>query len=729
VAEVAGASVAAGRRPSLIALAQAGEWRPRWSSAAALRGLRAMVVVGGGFAFALEVLDNVQVALFVAFGGFATLVLVTFAGTWREKLRAHLGLALAGSVLLTIGTAINAHTLLAVLVTIPVVFCVFFAGVAGPNAAAGLTGALLAYTLPAASPGTFSMVPDRLAGWWLASVAGTLAVLAASPPAPPDPVRRSSAALARLLADCLDAALAGEADDDQVDRFVAAKHDLLASFTSSPLRPTGLSAPDQALANLVELLEWATSMLDDAIRERADLTAAAGADRALLESAAGNLRQAASLLEEGRGAPDLDGLKGAHEQSVAELGANGASRSASQLSFHANAIALVVAGIAADAEVAARTAGPEWLEGARRRWYEAAGTAAASAQRVRTVAAQARRHATVRSVWTVTSIRGSIALAAAVAAADLSSVQHGFWVVLGTLSVLRTNAAATGSTAMRALGGTALGFVVGGALLVAIGASTDVLWAVLPVALFVAAYTPGTSPFALGQAAFTVVVAVLFNLLVPVGWKVGVVRIEDVAIGCGVSLVVGVLFWPRGVSSVVGDDLADAYRAGAAYLAESVAWAAGSLQLPPEGGGEAASAGSRLDDALRAYLAEQGSKRVTRQELWRLVGGTLRLRLTAHGVRDLPRDALGHGAASAELEQRARRLAGWYERLADVVGKPHEPISAAELKTPSLGPAVLDASPYAVWMCEHLDHLSEHLEELAAPALKLADVRRRPWWR
>jgi uncharacterized membrane protein YccC len=726
---VAGASVAAGPRRSLIALAQDGHWLPTWSSAAALRALRATVVVGGGFALSLKVIGNLQVALFAAFGGFATLVLVTFAGTWREKLRAHLGLALAGSVLLTIGTAISAHTLLAIVVTIPVAFCVFFAGVAGPNAAAALTGALLAYTLPAASPGTFGMVPDRLAGWWMASIAGTLAVLALSPPAAPDPVRRSAAAVARLLADCLDAALHGDAGDADVDRVVDAKHELLASFTASPLRPTGLSAPDQALANVVELLEWCSSMLLDAMRERPDLRAAAGTDRVLLQSAAGNLRQASSLLERGEGSPMLEGLQRAHEQSVAELGDGGTRRSDSQLSFHANAIALVVAGIAADAEVAARRADPEWLEAARRRWYEAGASAAGSVQRVRSVAAEARRHATVRSVWTVSSIRGSIALAAAVAAADLSSVQHGFWVVLGTLSVLRTNAAATGSTALRALGGTAIGFVVGGALLVAIGASSGVLWAVLPVALFVAAYTPGTSPFALGQAAFTVVVAVLFNLLQPVGWKVGVLRIEDVAIGCGVSLLVGVVFWPRGVSSVVGDDLADAYRAGAAYLAEAVEWAAGSRPDAPGGAREAVSAASRLDDALRAYLVEQGSKRITRMELWRLVGGTLRLRLTAHGVRDLPRGALGHGAASAELEQRARRLASWYEQLAEVVGRPRAPIAADMLSTPSLGPPVLDTTPYAVWMCEHLDHLSEHLQELTGPALKLADLRRRPWWR
>ena len=145
-----------------------------------------------------------------------------------------------------------------------------------------------------------------------------------------------------------------------------------------------------------------------------------------------------------------------------------------------------------------------------------------SPRRVASVAAVARRHASVRSVWFINSVRGALALAAAVAVADLSSVQHGFWVVLGTLSVLRTNAASTGSTALRALGGTAIGFVIGGALLVAIGTSSTALWVALPIAVFVAAYAPGTAPFAVGQAAFTVTVAVLFNLLVPVGWKVGV---------------------------------------------------------------------------------------------------------------------------------------------------------------------------------------------------------------
>jgi hypothetical protein len=43
-------------------------------------------------------------------------------------------------------------------------------------------------------------------------------------------------------------------------------------------------------------------------------------------------------------------------------------------------------------------------------------------------------------------------------------------------------------------------------------------------------------------------------------------------------------------------------------------------------------------------------------------------------------------------------------------------------------PAALE-SRYAIWLDEHLDHLSEHLSELVPPARRVAEVRRKPWWR
>src|ERR1700730_14061342 len=100
--------------------ARAASWLPVWSSAAAMRAIRATVVVAGLFAFTDKVVGNLQMATFAAFGGFATLVLVTFTGTRREKLVAHAALAVAGSVLLTIGTAVKSSTFLAATMTIPV---------------------------------------------------------------------------------------------------------------------------------------------------------------------------------------------------------------------------------------------------------------------------------------------------------------------------------------------------------------------------------------------------------------------------------------------------------------------------------------------------------------------------------------------------------------------------------------------------------------------------------
>jgi uncharacterized membrane protein YccC len=704
------------------------------SRTALLRAVRATIVVCGLFALTDKVIGNLQIALFAAFGSFATLVLSSFAGGRREKLIAHGALAVAGSLLLTLGTAVSGSTVLAALVTVPVTFAVFFAGVAGPNAASGTIGAMLSYVLPSASPGTVSMIPDRLLGWWMASVCGTAAVLALSPRPGADPLRSAAARTARELARQLQDALRERSDERGLEACIEAKDDLIAAFSSTPFRPLGLGARDEALANLVELLEWCTSLVLDALREHNSLGEASAEDRALLEGGAAMLRTVAALLE-GKGTmPDLDRLEALRRSSLAVaerlVPLAGDFHTQAQISFHAQAIATCVLATAADAAVAERVADPEWLDAERLRFAQV--TTARADRRLARVARTALRNASVRSVWFINSLRAALALGAAVAVADVSSVQHGFWVVLGTLSVLRSNAAATGSTALRALGGTVIGFVVGGALLVAIGSGETALWIVLPFAVFTAAYAPGTAPFAVGQAAFTVTVAVLFNLLQPVGWKVGIVRVEDVALGCGVSVLVGLMFWPRGVAGVVGDDLADAFRAGAAYLTEGVRWTSGLSDAEPQGSVASLAATTRLEDALRAFLAEQGSKRIQRQELWRLVGGTMRLRLTAQALARLPPDLNAAAGAREAIARRTDVLDGWYARLAQQLDRPRG-LPPADLTPPVLGPdTVVQAglgSNYSVWLCEHLDHLAEHLDELIAPAHRIAELRRAPWWR
>ncbi len=722
------------RRPALPP-AVAG-LRPVWSKQAAYRAARATLVIPPLFAITHQVIGNVQMSTFAAFGGFATLVLASFGGTRRDKLVAHLGLGLLGSVLLVIGTAVTSSTALAAVVTLPVVFCVLFAGIAGPNAASGGTAALLAYVLPAASPGTISMIPSRLEGWWLATAAGTLAVLILSPRPESDRLRSAAADCAAALSHEMDAILMGNATDADAEGALAAKHALMTVFAATPYRPIGLASSDQALANLVETLEWCTVVVTDMIKEGTDLTSVAQIDRDLLGSASNVLSEVATVLGGGDAPLSLGRLEELHDASAARIAALGADESCTErevhISFHARIAAATARGAALDTLLVARRADRSVVAAERLRWHGESSAYPVDRDvwaTLRTARRLAGRHATPRSVWFLNSARGALALSAAVAVADVTNVQHGFWVVLGTLSVLRTSAASTGSTALRALAGTAAGFFIGAALILAIGQGTAVLWAVLPLAILVAAYSPGTAPFAVGQAAFTVMVSVLYNILVPVGWTVGVLRVEDIAIGAAVSAVVGVLFWPRGASAIVADDLADAFHDGGIYLVQATAWAVGARPTRPDAAGRAANAGLRLDDALRGLMAEQGTKRAGKEQVWRLEGGTMRLRLTAQSLSSLPKPETSADPARRALVEEAARLAGWCDGVAGQLGRSAATV-AQELATAVTSEVLpVPAQGYLLWVRHHLDHVKQHLGDLVEPIAVVAEARAVPWWR
>ena len=738
-----------------------------------MRALRSTIVIPSLFALTFKVIGNPQMALFATFGGFATLVLASFGGTRRDKAIAHLGLAVVGTALIAIGTAVSETVWLAVVVTLPVTFAVFFAGVAGPNGASGVTAALLAYVLPVASSGPPALIGDRLAGWWLASAASTAAVLLLSPKSPGDRLRAAAASCAATLADYLQNAVSGQAMPADRDAAVAAKHQLMDVFGATPYRPTGLATADQGLANVVQLLEWCTTLVSDTLDGEVDLNLAAPVDRELLGTAAGLLEDVAwllrgqditnddvardmSRLEQARtasakGCWSLDAASAPGPAATGSVGSQAAdAETPAVYASQAQAISVAAQAAVADAMIATRRASPELIAAQRHSWVSGQpdaeprteGRLAALGSAVGVIFG----HASLRSVWFRNSARGALALAAAVAVADLTNVQHAFWVALGTLSVLRSNASATGSTALRALVGTVLGFAVGAAVLLGIGTGQSALWVALPIAVLVAAYAPGAAPFAVGQAAFTVTVVVLFNLLDPAGWKVGLLRIEDVALGCAVSLVVGVLFWPRGAGAVVGDDLADAFRWGAAYLTQAVDWTLGLRQQAPDTAQATVTAGTRLDDALRGFLSEQGTKQVSKQDLWRLVMATMRIRLTAFSVASLrdpgadhtavqPADGAGPDPSLAALQGLTADLAGFYQGIAAEVGAPHRGAPSAPVAVPELADAdgwsaaAAAQLPRALWVHEHLRHLGEHATDITLPAEHLAQQRRVPWWR
>jgi hypothetical protein len=356
-------------------------------------------------------------------------------------------------------------------------------------------------------------------------------------------------------------------------------------------------------------------------------------------------------------------------------------------------------------------------------------------------------------VWLHNSVRGAAGLGLAVLVAHLTGVQHSFWVVLGSLSVLRSSALNTGQNAVRGLLGTVAGFVIGAAVLALIGTNPTLLWFLLPLAILLAGVAPAVISFAAGQAGFTLTLVILFNIIQPAGWRIGLLRVEDIALGCAVSLVVGLLFWPRGAAAALNRALAEAYSGSAGYLASAVEFgmlrcdvgqpaAAATAAAVTPAAVRSAAASRRLDDTFRGYLAERGAKPMPMAAVTSLVTGVASLRLAADAVLDLwQRDGQAGGdraAARQELLTASELIRGWYDDLAASLLGRHEvpePLAHDKLADGRLVDAVRrdlrgqdgEATATAVrmiWTGDHLDGARRLQAALIGPARAAAgDMR------
>jgi uncharacterized membrane protein YccC len=290
----------------------------------------------------------------------------------------------------------------------------------------------------------------------------------------------------------------------------------------------------------------------------------------------------------------------------------------------------------------------------------------------------AASHLSFDSIWFRNSLRGAVGLTLAVIVIEITEVSHAFWVLLGALSILRSNALGTGASALRAVSGTAIGVVVGSSIVFGVGDHIVLLWILLPLAVFVAGMAPTLIGFATGQAAFTLMVIILFNILEPVGWRVGITRIEDVAIGCGISVVVGLFFWPRGATAALGRALSSSFVASAAYLQTAVERLTMTSQHIDIGPDERAAqrAFLLLEDAFRQFLNERGAKPVPVDTIVRLFTSSNRLRMAAYTLTTLEVHPPAQGrsevesvaVAEAVLRDSFASSLRWYAQFAELLG-------------------------------------------------------------
>jgi uncharacterized membrane protein YccC len=716
------------------------------------------------FALAGPWLGNPALATFAAFGSFAMLLLVDFGGSIRNRVQCQAALGVACAVLICLGTLASRTTWLAAVVTAALAFAVLFAGVVSSVLANATTALLLSLILPVSLPGPVSSIPDRVAGWGLAAAVSVLAISLLWPAPARDPVRSSAIAACRALAARLRAEItfvmagrpaSGEAAyHEAVAAADAAVEAVQNGFFATPYRPTGLSTSARAVVRLVDELRWL-----NAIVLRSVLTAPAGLKPieevcAVKQAGASALDAAADLLESpGQAGETLSaataqlraGLEELERTSTAALPESAAAAddeenarrvvSALDPSFRSQELSFIVLQIAANVDFAARAERRTWLEKVLGRQPEGfVGFLAAAHQR-------AGSHAERNSLWLHNSLRGAAGLGLAVLVADLLSVQHAFWVAFATLSVLRSSALSTGQNLARAVIGTTVGFVIGGAIVAVVGTNTAVLWAVLPFVVLLAGLAPATVSFAAGQAAFTLTLMILFNLLAPAGWKIGLVRIEDILLGGAVSLAVGLALWPRGAGAALGRALSAAYADSVSYLTGAVAYGLGRCDSggpapgpPVEQATQAAAAARRLDDTFRGYLAERGAKPVPMAEVTALVTGVVGIRLAGDAVLQLwDGDAAEGGdraAARRELLSGSDMVRGWYARFAESLvgqGPVPEPLTADAVADGRLVNAVghdlRDQDGHAtatavrvIWTGDHLDAVRRLQSMLVGPA-------------
>lgn len=750
-------------------------WVPAWlrdhdpGLVATRRAARTALVMPALFALCTQVLDSTTMATFAAFGSFSMLLLVEFTGPMVQRLRAHLGLAVAWVVLICLGTLVARVTWLAVAVMVVVGFLVLFSGVVSSVLAGATTALLLAFILPVTSPAPLSQLPERLAGAGLAAAAAMLAISLLWPRAAADPLSAPAARVCRAAAAQLrtDASwLAGGPDAPSTrqcaataDQAAAAAADLRTAFDATPYRPTGLSAGSRALVRLVDELTWLSAIVADSGPPPDDLRAFCDADaHAVRRASAVALDAAADLLDAPRSTPD------ALRSALADLRAamdgmehNATSRLPVQqprpgtesevrafietldLSFRAQELGFATLQIAGNVDLAAAAERRSWPERLLGREPGALAEPLAAARE------RAAAHLEPRSVWLHNSLRGALGLGIAVALANLTSVQHSFWVLLGTLSVLRSNALNTGQNALRALGGTLAGSLIGTGLLQLIGHHGTLLWFLLPVAVLIAGVAPAAISFAAGQAAFTVTLVILFNIGQNPDWHIVLLRIQDIALGCAVSVLVGLFFWPRGAAAAVHRALSAAYADSARYLADTVEYAASRCSIgcvptaaPLEAGREAAASARRLDDAFRSYLAERGAKPMRLSDMTTLVTGIVGLRLASEAVLELwqrnggePPMEPDRSEARLVLLGSASRVSGWYRELAVGLGRrtaavpvplPRNPEAEARL-VDSLRRGLRDENGRAtaaavriIWTADHLNAARRLQPSLAAAA-------------
>jgi uncharacterized membrane protein YccC len=580
---------------------------------AAGRAARTALVATSAYVGGRYLLASVPVAVFATFTGIALTGIADFGGALRGRALALVTSTAVGVALVAFGTSVSTSTPAASVSMLVVVSVVAFTAAFGGYFAAGTNAVILFFVVAAGSPAGASEITARCTG---VAVGGGLALLGALvlwPDRPELGARRKLAQAAQTLAGQLEVVARGEPR--------SATLELRLSIDALGDRPAAATETERAELYLLNDLQRVDELayFDGALSARS---------RAAIERCAEQLQEAAAQ------------LRGSHSQPSRHR--DGRACPLSWRSGPIDRFELTIAQLEMASAAALAHAGV-LIDPRHQRIIDAMtvkmspGRLHVSVPRRR---ARAKANLSLRSVHLQNSLRLGVGLAVARLVVGLIGLEHGFWVTFATLTVIKSNAGHTRANLTGALVGTSVGFVVATCLAWVIGRTTDAYLVLLPVAMFAAIYTNVAIGFLAGQASFTVLIVVLFNLLQPQGWRVGIVRVEDVALGALVALAVAVAIWPRGASGELAEVVADLFDRSGRYVL-AIVERPGSRPSEGRRGSGSAARQPALDAAIRAessfaqYLAEHGSSGAVPAAWARLLDAANRLWYEADTLRHL----------------------------------------------------------------------------------------------
>src|SRR5207253_1281652 len=432
---------------------------PRDPGFAALRrAARAAIVIPLAFALGTFGLHLGQNVIFIVFGCFALLVITDFGGLRPARARAYLTATAVGAVLVALGTLLSLTIAAAAAVTFLVALVISFARVFGGYFVAGQTGMLLAYIVATAVPAPASSIPTRVGAFALAGVISTLAGVFMWPRFERVTLCKQAAKACLRVADLVEGLNAGgdpAALQRRIDTARAAEQAARREYVATAKRPAGPARRDRALAQLLIELQRVVDIVERPFYQyRATVVPRIAERDRLADSTIAALRSSADVLTGGT-PPDIRAVEDsrlAHrtaldrwageelkagrpaDQVLDGLDVDHTLRVIAYLTIALGSNAIITAGGRPEVTVLRSVSGRGGLGGVMLR-----------------VLGTIRAHLDPSSTVVQSSLRIAVGLAIAVVVANRLGLQHGFWVVLGTLQVLRSNALGTGRTTVQAI--------------------------------------------------------------------------------------------------------------------------------------------------------------------------------------------------------------------------------------------------------------------------------------